>query len=83
MILSTLPLIAQFVFENACIIAEYMADNLRLNTWESYMKEAILMKESNRVFILLYENVSLILDHNSQIIKIGVFAFSTFNYLHS
>lgn len=51
-ILSTLPLIGQFVFENACIIAEYMADNLRLNTWESYMKEAILMKESNRVFIL-------------------------------
>ena len=51
-ILSTLPLIAQFVFENACIIAEYMADNLRLNTWERYMKEAILMKESNRVFIL-------------------------------
>lgn len=45
MILSTLPLIAQFVFENACIIAEYIADNLRLNTWESYMKEAILMKK--------------------------------------
>ena len=43
---------SSIVFENTCIIAEYMADNLRLNTWESYMKEAILMKESNRVFIL-------------------------------